>query len=184
MLNQNGYLEIIIGPMFSGKTTYLVNLYNNYINTNKSVIVINYEEDKRYHNHMLSTHDLTTIPCVFTTKICDVLTDLSADIILINEGQFFPDLFETVTLLVENHGKIVHVCGLDGDFKRQRFGTLLDLIPLCDTIIKLNAKCNICKDPALFSHRVTNETLQVVIGSSNYMPLCRKCYITENNTHR
>ena len=179
-----GYLEIIIGPMFSGKTTHLVDLYNKYIIANKSVIAINYEDDKRYHDKMLSTHDLVTIPCLFTRNIHDILPSLTADIILINEGQFFPDLFETVSILVEQLGKTVHICGLDGDFKRQRFGGLLDLIPLCDRIVKLSAKCNICQKSALFSHRVSTETSQIVIGVSNYMPLCRSCYIIENRIIR
>lgn len=182
-----GYLEIIIGPMFSGKTTYLVNLYKQYNAEKKSVVAINYVDDKRYHDKMLSTHDLVTIPCIFTKNIGDVLNDnsnehnaiLSADVVLINEGQFFPDLFETVSTMVEKYGKIVHICGLDGDFKRQRFGSLLDLIPLCDKIVKLSANCNVCKNPALFSHRMTTETSQIVIGSDNYVPLCRSCYIAE-----
>jgi len=176
----SGYLEIIVGPMFSGKTTHLVDLYNDYKRERKSVVAINYEDDKRYHESMLSTHDRVTIPCMFTRKIGDILQHINADIVLINEGQFFPDLFEMVTLLVEKYGKTVHVCGLDSDFKRKKFGSLLDLIPLCDRVIKLTAKCNSCRCAALFSHRVTNETSQIVIGSLNYVPLCRNCYIIEN----
>ena len=178
----SGYLEVTVGPMFSGKTTHLVGLYNKYTSEQKSVIAINYEEDKRYHDKMLSTHDRITIPCLFTKTISAIINELNADIILINEGQFFPDLFETVSILVEQQNKIVHVCGLDGDYRRQWFGSLLDLIPLCDKIVKLSAKCNICKKSALFSHRVTTETTQIVIGSTNYMPLCRKCYIEENKS--
>ena len=63
------YLEIIVGPMFSGKTTRLVNLYNRYVNEQKNVCVINYSDDKRYHDTMLSTHDKVMIPCIFTNKI-------------------------------------------------------------------------------------------------------------------
>ena len=184
------FLQIITGPMFSGKTTYLVNLYNNYnLGANNSVVAINYVNDKRYSDTMISTHDKLEIPCIFAEKLGDILTDESvqkANVILINEGQFFPDLVETVLDLVENQNKIVHVCGLDGDFKRQKFGTLLDLIPYCNNIVKLNANCantlengNICKKIALFSHRITEETSQVVIGSTNYMPLCRNCYIAK-----
>ena len=76
--------------------------------------------------------------------------------------------------------KHVVICGLDGDFKRIKFGRLCDLIPLSDSIIKLHAKCNCGKD-AIFSHRITNEVAQVVIGSSNYIPLCRTCYLNINN---
>ena len=77
--------------------------------------------------------------------------------------------------LVEMHHKKVYICGLDGDFKRNKFGELLDLLPYCDNIKKLTAKCDCGKD-ALFSHRLAISTDQVLIGSTNYVPLCRKCY--------
>jgi thymidine kinase len=171
------YLEIIVGPMFSGKTTRLVNLYNQYIKENKNVCVINYSQDKRYHDTMLSTHDKIMIPCIFTNKIADVWDNISkSEIVLINEGQFFVDLYDEVFKMIEKEGKTVHICGLDGDFLREKFGTISDLLPLCDEITKLKAICGICKDSAIFSHRVTQEKQQVVIGSDNYIPLCRKCY--------
>jgi thymidine kinase len=76
------------------------------------------------------------------------------------------------------YNKKVYICGLDGDFKQQKFGELLDLIPHCDKVEKLTALCSICKNgkKALFSHRISDETSQVVIGSINYVPLCRSCY--------
>jgi thymidine kinase len=98
------------------------------------------------------------------------------DIILINEGQFFPDLYESVCELVETHKKNVYVCGLDGDFKRNKFGKMLDLIPLCDNVTKLSATCVSCNKSAIFSKRLSTEEQQVIIGSSNYAPMCRGCY--------
>ena len=69
---------------------------------------------------------------------------------------------------------------LDGDFNRQLFGNWLELIPMCDTVEKLHSFCSGCKKrEALFSHRLTSEKEQKVIGSNNYVPLCRKCYDTE-----
>jgi thymidine kinase len=170
--------------MFSGKTTYLINKYNQCLENNKTVCVINFADDKRYNDTMLSSHDKVMIPCIFTRTIHELLeTDeiRNADSILINEGQFFDDLYEVVVHMVEKLNKSVHVCGLDGDFKRKKFGTILDLIPLCDKITKLNAKCDKCFGKAIFSHRITNESQQVVIGTNNYVPLCRKCYINYNN---
>jgi thymidine kinase len=172
-----GFLEIILGPMFSGKTTHLVDLYNAYNINGISVLAINYSADKRYHDTMLSTHDKNMIPCIFADKITDLLDELLiVDTILINEGQFFPDLYESVEQLVNKHNKRVHVCGLDGDFQRNKFGNMLDLIPLCDSVTKLQSKCHTCSKLAIFSHRITKETEQVVIGSTNYVPLCRNCY--------
>jgi thymidine kinase len=131
---------------------------------------------------MLSTHDKVMIPCIQTTNLSDfgiVETMLESDVILINEGQFFEDLYNIVLNMVDVHKKIVGICALDGDFLRQRFGRVLDLIPHCDKVIKLHALCSLCRDgkAAIFSHRITNESEQIVIGSDNYMPLCRGCYM-------
>lgn len=181
----HGFLELIIGPMFSGKTTWLTNIYKTEYDNNKNINikVINFTGDKRYHDSMLSTHDQVMIPCIFADKLQDVCQEadiINYDIILINEGQFFPDLYETVYELVEKHHKRVHICGLDGDFKRQKFGGMLDLIPLCDRVFKLSASCLKCQRLAMFSKRLTNDEEQVVIGSSDYAPMCRKCY-NDNN---
>lgn len=179
-----GYLQLILGPMFSGKTSRLVDIYNECINNNIKVVVLNYQEDKRYHNFMLSTHDNVTIPCVFLMTITDIMNTpdfIAAKVVLINEGQFFADIVPCVYAMVENMNKNVYVCGLDGDFKRKRFGDLLDLIPICDSVTKLQSRCGTCHNNAAFSHRLTGETSQVVIGSSNYVPLCRTCYKKTND---
>jgi len=182
-IKMSGYLELILGPMFSGKTTYLINTYNECTQKGNNVFVINYSEDTRYGDKMLSSHDQVMIPCVFSKTLYGALNtdDINSyDVVLINEGQFFDDLYESVNYLVEKLNKTVYICGLDGDFKRQKFGTILDLVPLSDKITKLRSKCDYCTSPALFSHRITSEKAQVVIGVNNYVPLCRSCYVKEN----
>ena len=184
----SGYLGIYLGPMFSGKTTKLIQLHKTHTYIGKKVVVINYIGDKRYHDTMLSTHDRIMIPCILISDIKDLwknpensyYNDIhSADTILINEGQFFKGLYEIVLEMVEREKKEVHICGLDGDFKRNIFGEVLQLIPYCDHVEKLTSLCSCCKDgtPGLFSHRITNENEQIVVGSDNYKPLCRKCYM-------
>jgi thymidine kinase len=175
---QTGYLELILGPMFSGKTTRLIQHYKAYKFIGKKIVVINYSLDTRYSETMLSSHDRIEIPCVFTSELSDQSLWIDADVILINEGQFFGDLVEMVVEMVDVHKKKVHICGLDGDFRRNRFGSLLDLIPYSDKVEKLSAFCGLCRNgtPAIFSHRISCESDQVVIGSDNYMPLCRGCY--------
>ena len=183
MAESGGRLELILGPMFSGKTTRLVELYHEFQNKHVKVIAINFADDTRYHDTMLSTHDRQLIPCIQCHNLNEIIDNeniKNSSVILINEGQFFQDIFEVVIRFVELQKKHVVICGLDGDFKRINFGKLCDLIPLSDSIIKLHAKCNCGKD-AIFSHRVTNELAQVVIGSSNYIPLCRTCYLNINN---
>lgn len=195
--HNTAYLEIILGSMYSGKTSRLVEIYNQCNFCNISVTVINHSFDNRYDDKLLSTHDKIKIPCIKTDKLLDIWTnyiDLETSIdliprisdkfkialssvILINEGQFFPDLEEFVKILLEK-GKKIYVCGLDGDFERKKFGQILDLIPLCDKVTKLTSLCSICKNgtPGIFSKRITSETEQTVIGSDNYIPVCRNCY--------
>lgn len=193
--SSRGYLELIIGPMYSGKTSKLLEIYKQYKFCEISVSIINHSLDKRYHDTMLSSHDKVMVPCINTDNLHNLwfnngMIDLNqlidnsdykkvrnSDVLLINEGQFFPDLYDVVYDMLKNK-KIVYVCGLDGDFERKKFGQILDLIPICDNIMKLSSLCSICKNgtPGIFSMRITNDKQQTVIGSENYLPVCRFCY--------
>lgn len=181
--NENGYLEVIMGPMFSGKTTKLIEIYEKCIEKNIKVCALNFMLDKRYSNTMIASHDNKTIPCTFVTELKDVSIQADVDVILINEGQFFPDINHYVQYWVEELHKQVYIAALDGDFKRKPFGEFLNLLPLCDHVTKLQASCNLCKtNPAIFSHRISDEKEQVVIGGNNkYIPLCRKCYLASQH---
>jgi thymidine kinase len=105
--------------------------------------------------------------------------------ILINEGQFFPDIFDWVKYMVTYLNKRVYIAGLDGDFKQLPIGDILHLIPYSNKCTKLTSLCYDCRDgtEAIFSHRITNETEQIVIGSDNYIPLCRECYNKRNKVY-
>lgn len=187
--SDTAYLEIILGPMFSGKTSRLVEIYKKCKFCNIPVMVINRVIDDRYDyegtsNQTLSTHDKIGIPCTKIDKLMSIKFQiLNYDIILINEGQFFPDLVEFVEHALEC-GKKIYVCGLDGDFKRNKFGQILDLIPLCDSVVKLTSLCGSCLDgkPAIFTLRTSSEKEQTVVGCDNYMPVCRMCYNSETET--
>ena len=119
---KGGYLEIILGPMFSGKTTRLIDLQKQYAICDISCCVINHIIDKRYDEHLLCTHDNQATDCFNISHLKDIETMglLSKyDVFLINEGQFFEDAVETISRLVDKYKKKVYVCGLDGDFKRE-----------------------------------------------------------------
>jgi thymidine kinase len=198
---KDGYLEIILGPMYASKTTRLVEIYKQCNFCNIKVVAINHSIDNRYDDELLSTHDKIKIPCIKTERLFDLWSDnisledniekiervgdklklATSEVILINEGQFFSDLLDFVKKLLEN-GKKVYICGLDGDFERKKFGQILDLIPLCDKVEKLTSLCSICKNgkKGIFSMRLTSEKEQTVVGSENYIPVCRKCYLLKN----
>ena len=184
----SGYLELILGPMWSGKTSMLLTYYRQCCFCKLNVCVINFKADDRYSETMLSTHDKQMIPCIMGFSMEEIMLNSEyakqineCDVILVNEGQFFHDIVEFTSEMVENRHKKVYICGLDGDFKREKIGKLLDLIPLSDKVTKLRALCGQCKDGtrAPFSFRNTNSTEQVLIGADDiYVPLCRKCYQT------
>jgi len=169
-----GYLELILGPMFSGKTSTLKKIYDQCIYCNIPVMVINYEADNRYCDEGLSILE------ILENNIEKVD---ESEVILINEGQFFKDI-DKVIHLVEDLHKRVYICGLDGDFKKNKIGSLLDLIPHCDNVYKLKSLCSECRDgkSGLFSYRITDETDQVVIGVENYKPVCRACFERLSNS--
>jgi len=180
IMSATAYLEITLGPMFSGKTSRLVEVYKQCKFCNIPVMVINHSIDNRYHDELLSTHDLIKIPCIKTEKLSNILNTpdfITCEVVLINEGQFFIDLYDSVVIML-GHGKQIYVCGLDGDFERKKFGQILDLIPLCDKVTKLTSLCSLCKNgkPAIHSKRITCETQQTVVGSDNYIPVCRTCF--------
>ena len=193
--NNTGYLELFIGPMYSSKTTSILEIYKKCKFCNIPVTIINHTIDIRYHDNMVSTHDQVMAPCLQASELNDLWFNngykktgekkelwahnavRDSEVILINEGQFFPDLYVVVVDMLACNKK-VYICGLDGDFERKKFGQILDLIPLCDKVTKLTSLCSQCKNgtAGIFSMRLTNETAQTVVGSDNYIPVCRKCY--------
>ena len=174
-------LTIVLGPMYAGKTSNLIGNFRAYQQAGRRVLAVNYAEDTRYSMHMLSSHDQDMIVCTHALALYelspDVLKDI--DIIMVNEAQFFPDVVAWTRCMVDEQHKQVELYGLDGDFLRQPFeSNWLALIPFADEVVKIKARCATCGQDALFSHRLSMERAQKVIGSSNYVPLCRKCYLS------
>ena len=185
---QNGSIKIVLGCMYSGKTTEVIKECKKWTSISKNALCINYIGDTRYstdsNDTNLYSHDLHIVKCVMISKLSDVSIDLikASDIILINEGQFFGDLIENCLLWCETYSKNIIVSGLDGDFKRKPFGKILDLIPYADSVVKMNAFCSLCADGTLanFTLRLSNEEEQILIGSKNYIAVCRKHYLEKN----
>ena len=179
-MEAKSYLKVILGSMFSGKTTELINEYNKYKSGGFECCFINHSLDKDRFNSETQTHAHNK-SSVKTDFIIDKLgpharSFLRYDVLFINEAQFFTDLYKAVEWLLF-HNKKVYVCGLDGDFQRQKFGSILDIIPLCDDVVKLKAICTNCKSSnGIFTKRLSKEKKQTIIGSDNYASLCRKCY--------
>lgn len=178
-------LELIIGPMFSGKSTELLRRVSRFKSINKNTLLINHTFDTRTEN-FVKTHDNKVSPAIKTNKLMKLIKNDSyknADIIGIDEGQFFMDLKEFV-LYNEQTNKTIIISGLDGDFKREPIGQILECIPLCDTVDKLNSLDMVDKDGSigLFTKRMkqnsSKENEQILVGANEYyLSVNRKNYL-------
>jgi thymidine kinase len=178
-------LDIIIGPMFAGKSTELIKRIRKLNVLNKKHSSIKPLIDKRYSDTQIVSHNNDRMYCSCFESIKDFINNTNInnlDTVFIEEGQFFPDLKDGVLKLVEEYNCNVVIVGLDGDSNRNKFGQILDLIPYCDTCIKISALCKRCNDgtPAIFSHRNSDSTKQIEVGVADYEALCRKHYLELN----
>ena len=175
----SGNLELIIGPMFSGKSTEIIKRVRLLKLINKKLLILKPKIDNRYIEDKITSHNFETVDC----KIIDKLNEIDdieiseINTLIIDEGQFFDDLYETVNRWLNNFPINIIVAGLDGDFQQKPIGQILNLIPLSNKCIKLNSVCNICKDGTVASftyrHVKSKETI-LIGGSETYIPVCRK----------
>ncbi len=178
-------INLVIGCMFSGKTSHLINTAKINKLLDKKVIIINYISDTRYSSSdFVTTHDQISIKAIVCDgnilKLFENEEYKNSEVVCINEGQFFKNLVEFCVKACEDK-KIVHVCGLDGDFRKRPFGEILNLIPHCETVKKLNALCLRCKDGTIASftkRTVSSENLVLIASKDCYEAVCRKCYLT------
>ena len=178
-----GELHLILGCMFSGKSSELIKIRSKYKILGKSLLAINHTIDTRYGSNKIITHDKKEIQCTqISTLMSIVSTDnyIYSDVILIEEAHFFEDLYDFTQYSVNKMNKIVYIAGLNGDYKQHLIGDIYKLIPMCDTLVKLSALCVICKDgtPAHFTKRIDGKESQIVVGSTDsYIPVCRRHHI-------
>ncbi|XP_009802734.1 thymidine kinase-like [Nicotiana tabacum] len=180
----SGEIHVIIGPMFAGKTTALLRRVNSEAKMGRNVVMIKSNKDTRYAVDAVVTHDGTKFPCwslpdlsSFKQRFGQVAYE-KVDVIGIDEAQFFDDLYDFCCNAADIDGKTVVVAGLDGDYLRRKFGSVLDIIPLSDTVTKLTARCEICGKRAFFTLRKTEEMQKELIGgAAMYMPVCRQHYV-------
>ncbi len=177
-------LSIVIGPMYSGKSSYLINEINNSYKNNENILVINHKIDIRYNKDKITNHNNISTDCISFTNLKEIFDYVKKNSLLIeklnhiyiDEAQFFTDLEDVVSNLLNTFPNLKITCvGLDGDFQQKVFndGQLLKLIAKAENVIKLSSKCYICGEKAFFTKRTTNDTSQILVGSNNlYVPSC------------
>ncbi len=180
-----GRIEVIIGPMFSGKTSELMRRIRRYTAAEKRAIVIKYARDNRHDNanmHTLTTHDGDShIAVAWNEK--ELWINIASlceeyDIIGIDEGQFFIKLFDSVDFLSRN-GKTVIVAALNGTFQQKLFGETHLLMCIADSFQNLTAICKRCKGEAVLSKRLEErpgEGVEVIAAKDRYEARCRACF--------
>jgi len=175
-----GKLELIIGPMFSGKSTEIIRRIRLLKIINKKIIVIKPNIDNRYHETKITSHNFESADCIVLPCLNDLNIDITNyDTIIIDEAQFFNDLKSVVINWLENYNIDIIITGLDGDFEKNPIGQILELIPHAEKCKKINSLCNLCNDgtEGCFSFRKVESKNKILVGGvESYIPVCRKHY--------
>ena len=202
-------LKIVVGPMCAGKTSTLIKDYNEFDGRKIIIDYEIGQKEMLYISHVVTHDDIkeSSYKCKRLTDSLDIYKQdgnfrmshefsipytrenapdmyavvdkvIKSEAIFINEAQFFPDLYEFVVNNLQKE-KSIYLYGLDGDFQQNKMGQLLDLVPLCDSIVKLKSKC-ICGKDAIFTFRDSPETIQY-LPNAKYIPLCRSCFLNKKN---
>ena len=183
---EHGTFEVIMGCMFSGKSTELINRIRKHKIIGSRMMAVNHVSDTRYNGDTqtrITSHNLDTEKAISTDNLMSLMeTDMyvNAQVIFIEEGQFFKDLYTFVKKAVDHDKKHVVVCGLDGDFQREPIGQILNLVPIADKVDRFQALCAVCKNgkSAAFSKRLSsNQEQELVGGQADYIPVCRYHYL-------
>ena len=174
----SGWIEVICGSMFSGKTEELIRRLNRSKIANMQVAIFKPAIDTRYHEHQLVSHDAKKTNAIPVESALEILSKIeTADVIGIDEAQFFDDQLIEVAAQLAKMGKRVIVAGLDMDYLGRPYGPMPGLLATANFITKLHAVCMKCGGLAGYSYRITNQDEQLVLGEKqHYEARCRNCF--------
>lgn len=182
---RRGWIEVICGSMFSGKTEELIRRINRARIARQRVEIFKPAIDKRYDEVNVVSHDASSVQSIPVSTSSQLLMYIdNTDVVGIDEAQFFdPELPEICNRLA-GMGIRVIVAGLDMDYLGNPFGPIPALMATAEYVTKVHAICMRCGDLAHYSHRTISSDKLVVLGEKeSYEPLCRKCF-TESVTLR
>lgn len=179
---RSGWIEVICGSMFSGKTEELIRRVRRANFANQKVVIFKPKTDNRYSEQEVVSHNenaIKGIPIEQSWEIMDHIADVK--VVAIDEAQFFdgnlPDVCEKLAL----RGIRIIIAGLDMDFRGDPFGPMPHLLSVAEYITKVHAICPHCGNLATHSYRLSEERATVVLGEKDkYEPRCRTCYAMGN----
>lgn len=178
-INHIGWIEVIAGSMFSGKTEELIRRLRRAEYANQSIEIFKPSVDNRYAKEEVVSHNEVSIKSTPVSASSNILLLANKiDVIGIDEAQFFDDGIVDVCRKLAESGSRVIIAGLDMDFKGRPFGPMPKLFAIAEDVTKVHAICLRCGDLAQFSYRKVQSQDMVLLGETDtYEPLCRKCYI-------
>ncbi|MDF0692986.1 thymidine kinase [Aquirufa ecclesiirivi] len=179
--NPSGWVEVICGSMFSGKTEELIRRLKRAKIAQLQVEIFKPAADTRYHDEDIVSHNQNSIRSTPVHSSSEILLLAgSCDVVGLDEAQFFDENIIEVCNTLANQGKRVIIAGLDMDFKGLPFGPMPGLMSIAEYITKVHAVCVKCGGVAQYSHRIVQQQQTVMLGESeSYEALCRTCF-----THR
>ena len=188
--NRKMSLELLIGPMFAGKSSAIQSIVRRHTAMGWPVFVLTHSMDTRYSSEpAVVNHDKQSIPAHAIDKLMPMLLHSEyslSKLVIVEEAQFFADLIPFVIHAVDVDNKHVVVVGLDGDAERRPFGKVLDLIPHADRVTKMTSFCRYCKNasPALFTFAYSSDAeasaaagTPCIGADERYVPVCRSHYL-------
>lgn len=175
---RKGWVEVICGSMFSGKTEELIRRLKRAQFAQQKVEIFKPSVDTRYHEEMVVSHDERTIHSTPVPSSSNIpLLASGVDVVGIDEAQFFDMELVNVCNQLANSGLRVIVAGLDMDYQGKPFGPIPALLAVAEYVTKVHAICMRCGDLASHSHRICADDKLVYLGATDsYEPLCRSCY--------
>jgi thymidine kinase len=176
---RSGWIEVIAGGMFSGKTEELIRRVKRAKIANQQVKIFKSSVDKRYDKKLVVSHDKQKTPSETVEKAVEIIKKSEGiAVVAIDEVQFFDDEILSVCNQLANQGKRVIVAGLDMDYTGEPFGVVPKLMAMAEYVTKIHAVCVRCGNLATFSHRKSPSKDLVFLGEmEEYEPLCRNCFL-------
>ncbi|WP_443624249.1 thymidine kinase [Catenibacterium sp.] len=187
MYNQyrEGWIEVICGCMFAGKTEELIRRINVLSYARKNILVFKPKIDDRYSTTEIASHAGSKVPCIVISEAKEILDHVNydTDVVAIDEVQFFDEDMVDICEYLADSGLRVMVAGLDKDFRGEPFGVLPDLLTRAEFVTKLTAVCAKCGAPATRTQRIINgkpasfnDPIVLVGAKEAYEPRCRHCH--------
>jgi len=179
---KRGWIEVICGSMFSGKTEELIRRLKRAQFAKQRVEIFKPSVDTRYHDIKVVSHtgiEIHSTPVASSSNIFLLAAD--TEVVGIDEAQFFDDELPNVCKQLADKGVRVIIAGLDMDFQGKPFGPMPQLLASAEYVTKVHAICVDCGQLAYVSHRTVADEKLVLLGETdNYKPLCRQCFNTSN----